>query len=362
MIVSDARRAANRRNAQKSTGPITEAGKARSRLNALTHGLTADLPLVGPEADARRAERRAEWLALYAPRNGYEAWLVEELVGVSLKLGRVEVAESRSREVAAARAAGLLWEEDRRLEVERVAAGLPRRPERVVAQLRQSPQGCDWLIERWAALVRLAEASGGRGWTDEQTALAYDLLGTPSLSRSGPVGCPITEEGQLAGYAPDPVTLARTQIVALQTLRTELAAADEVNRALVEAGQSDLPNRELAALRRYERATVRRLDWLMTQIRAAGLQAQGVPVPVPAPVPFPHPVPAPADPAPAVAARNEAIPGDATDKTKPKAGEPAAAAPQPGPEPTLSLPASAPRRPDLAKLARRDQKRRRRSA
>jgi hypothetical protein len=33
---------ANRRNARKSTGPRTSAGKLRSRRNALKHGLTAE--------------------------------------------------------------------------------------------------------------------------------------------------------------------------------------------------------------------------------------------------------------------------------------------------------------------------------
>jgi hypothetical protein len=40
VAVSEAQLAANRENAQKSTGPRTEEGKAKIRLNAVTTGLT----------------------------------------------------------------------------------------------------------------------------------------------------------------------------------------------------------------------------------------------------------------------------------------------------------------------------------
>src|SRR6516164_5783935 len=47
--VSQRRMQANRHNAQKSTGPKSDAGKRHSRLNALKHGiLTSDLVIMDP--------------------------------------------------------------------------------------------------------------------------------------------------------------------------------------------------------------------------------------------------------------------------------------------------------------------------
>ena len=57
MPVSEARIAANRANAARSTGPKTAEGKENSRANALKHGLTGS-GVVLAEADAAEVERR----------------------------------------------------------------------------------------------------------------------------------------------------------------------------------------------------------------------------------------------------------------------------------------------------------------
>ncbi len=269
MVVSDARREANRRNAGRSTGPKSEEGKARAGRNAWKHGLTTVKGAVGAEEDAIRDARVAAFRDQFRPRDDWQDFLVDQMAGVSLRLGRIERVEARLREVAAWRAENL-WNEDRRLEVEKVGADLERNPARVVATLRRSPQGCDWLIERWAALARIADASGGRGWTEDQARTALDLMGTPESSRVGPIGVMIDENGQTRG----PASLARSQVAELRSLREVVAEADEVDRALVEAGLTDVASREVANLRRYERAAQRQLYWLSAQMKEAGLRPQ----------------------------------------------------------------------------------------
>jgi hypothetical protein len=58
---------ANRRNAQKSTGPITEAGKAVAKFNALRHGMTAESAVLPYEDHLAYAMLREALLSHYAP-------------------------------------------------------------------------------------------------------------------------------------------------------------------------------------------------------------------------------------------------------------------------------------------------------
>src|SRR3954470_17646791 len=108
MIVSEARIAANRRNALKSTGPRTEEGKQRSRANALKHGLCASV--VVAEDVTLVQQRTSDWFEALKPQNEFHSWLVDEVAIISLRIDRCERMERRARDVKAMRAE-LCWED-----------------------------------------------------------------------------------------------------------------------------------------------------------------------------------------------------------------------------------------------------------
>jgi hypothetical protein len=74
---SDRRIEANRRNAQKSTGPITPEGKAKSSLNSLRHGLLARTVVLDGESTDRFHELLASLQDELQPEGAVEYILVE---------------------------------------------------------------------------------------------------------------------------------------------------------------------------------------------------------------------------------------------------------------------------------------------
>ena len=85
---------ANRRNAQSSTGPVTEKGKKRSRRNALRHGLTAETVIDALEdAEDYGAFERAV-TADYDAQSAVERELVLRLASVLWRLRRATAIES----------------------------------------------------------------------------------------------------------------------------------------------------------------------------------------------------------------------------------------------------------------------------
>ena len=77
--ISAARRAAARANGAKSHGPVTPEGKAKSALNAITHGLTASALVLTTESKQEYEALLASYLDEYEPQGQTESDLVEEL-------------------------------------------------------------------------------------------------------------------------------------------------------------------------------------------------------------------------------------------------------------------------------------------
>ena len=93
---SDAKIAANRANAKKSTGPRTEAGKAASSRNNTRHGLTAKQLLLDTEDPAQYEALRKDLIESYRPANGAELMLVEEIAQNFWRLQRARNIEAEN--------------------------------------------------------------------------------------------------------------------------------------------------------------------------------------------------------------------------------------------------------------------------
>src|SRR5690242_18578876 len=77
--ISNARRAAARANRAKSHGPVTPEGKAKSALNAITHGLTSGALVLTTESKEKFDALLASYRNEYDPQGQTENDLVEEL-------------------------------------------------------------------------------------------------------------------------------------------------------------------------------------------------------------------------------------------------------------------------------------------
>jgi hypothetical protein len=87
---------ANRRNAQKSTGPRTSQGKTAVSQNALKHGLTAAQDVISSESQAEFDLHRGRILAELAPVSPMESMLAERIVSLSWRLKRICTIQNRT--------------------------------------------------------------------------------------------------------------------------------------------------------------------------------------------------------------------------------------------------------------------------
>jgi hypothetical protein len=200
---------ANRRNAQKSTGPRTTEGKNRSRHNALDHGCRGNL-LVMPGEDPGEYEKLSDaWKRSIRPRNPTEEFLIDSLVSLDLQAKRID----RAQVARLTKRMHCGWfEENDREERQTIELGQklfrdasvlravkptdeltdsiedfePGRrwdgsltadhPMLLVHKLQSTLSGCEWLLDQWAALRDLLER--GIPWLASDQLKAVRLLGS----------------------------------------------------------------------------------------------------------------------------------------------------------------------------------------
>ena len=164
-MTSQARIEANRRNAQKSTGPRTIEGKKRSCLNALDHGLRAEHVVLPTEDTSAFDAHMVGWIGDWQPTTRTRLHLVKRVAVATWRLDRcvrVETARLSDR----ANVALYQWDSSRADRVARAVDRLDVDPAAAVRDLESTREGLSKLSELWRGIDLAAREPGA--WNDPE--------------------------------------------------------------------------------------------------------------------------------------------------------------------------------------------------
>jgi hypothetical protein len=288
-MASQAQIDANRRNSARSSGP-SEAGKARSRLNAVKHGMAAQLPEVEIELSPAFEERRERWAAERKPVGEDANWALDRVVAATFRIERCERAFDGAV-ATSQRRAELAWAEDRALEAAKVAARLPKNPVVASRQLRTSFDGVMLLLDAWFGLASALEVGD---WDEDQESAALDLLGVAPGCRLGRTSIDPPDGSDPNAFRK---ALVAEEVERLERLRDEvMAPLDELDQREAIVGASAMHSKPVKLVLRYEQEAWRRYRESSKVLQP---KAESAPEPIllPAPIKLPTLKPiAPADP------------------------------------------------------------------
>ncbi len=199
---------ANRRNSQKSTGPTTEQGKKKSRLNALDHGCRANIMVLPTEVFGAYEHELHAWESSLKPRNPTEEFLVTRIARLAWQGKRIDRAQT-ARLSTRIHQGGLEEDESEKEQVLELGQKLFQdacgplalhlqheisdlradgesfrisdysvpedQPLRLVHRLQTTVTGCQWLLDRWSELRDLL--TNGIPWLSSDKLKAVRLLG-----------------------------------------------------------------------------------------------------------------------------------------------------------------------------------------
>ncbi len=186
---------ANRRNATRSTGPKSASGKKRASLNSYQHGMNARviMPVLPQEDAAELEERIQQTIMAMQPRTPMEQDLVERAVRLSADIDRAERIGTAHLAHRVRKATILDPKEASAREIRKVhelgtklfyqtaiGPGYPDAtpddyPAVIVRRLEESAEGCRWLLEQWAQLLNVMDATVP--WGDPEVIRFCGLLG-----------------------------------------------------------------------------------------------------------------------------------------------------------------------------------------
>jgi hypothetical protein len=144
----------NRANSQHSTGPKTEAGKWRSSLNALRHGLTGQVVVMPTEDMAAYRSHLKSFTDEYNPKGATEAQLVQQLADTSWRLNRAASLEANLFTLAAARLPDPLTDAPDEVQATMAIAAALESQSKALMNLSLHTQRLSRQFERTAAQLR----------------------------------------------------------------------------------------------------------------------------------------------------------------------------------------------------------------
>ncbi len=190
---------ANRLNAQRSTGPKTDEGKARVRRNAFKHGMTARtiMPVLPQEDPKDLEDRTQQAITAMKPRNPLELDLVRRAVRLAGEIDRAErvgtahlahrvrmTARSGPETVSACELKNVHELGSTLFFQAGIGPGYPKSsaddyPAVIVRRLEESAEGCRWLLARWAELRNVLDHKAA--WRDPEMIRFVGLQGKRSI-------------------------------------------------------------------------------------------------------------------------------------------------------------------------------------
>ena len=302
-VATPAQQAASRANGARSRGPITPEGLARTRGNALKHGLSGQGIVLPPGLAAAAEDKFAAYCAALHPEDDLQRDLVRRAALAAVRLAHCARHEDAVLSERVRRAVAE-WDQRIAAEVQQAAAALAQRPAEALAVLESSACGAAWLLDQWEELGR--ELDGQGYWADDSLDRALHLLGCDrrpdwrvdrelaDLMRAALGACPAPDPAAVLRFlrrtpaegapAPD-ATAVRALLPPLETARADLAAFVALERERLEALRDALaeqvdakararaadlalfdPSPEAERLRRYDAALSRELHRALTTL------------------------------------------------------------------------------------------------